>query len=391
MLFHKSFQPYQGHYLRTWNQARALVKAGYDVTVFAWDREARYERHETREGIRIVRYRLKAGDFQGPRNGFKVLRYNWAAFRYLLRADAEIFTCYSLDAILAALAARILRRKKAVLDVCEPDYYAFWNKKHEWLLNIIRWLEKTLARQYDHVFVHNLYQVRKFEEAGVRRVTQVGSYPNRSIMPASPRTGNNRAIVIGRFGTIYEDNGIEEFIAAFSKLIDRAAKDFGAPDYRFLLAGRVLESYRPVLNALIEPLGDRVALSGPFEPPDLPDLYARIDISSILYRRRSEWFRHITPTKLFESLACGVPVLASDMGEVRQIVEEGPCGVIVDEEDPDSICKGIEKLAAEPATRREMSENALRLAREKYTWEVCEPVLLETYRSLARIIREPSS
>ena len=383
MLFHKSFQAYQGHYLRTFNQARALVGAGHDVTVFAWDREARYEKEEVRDGIRIVRYHLAAADFQGPKNGFKVLCYNWAALRYLMRAEVDIITCYSLDAIIVALAAARLRRKKAVLDVCEPDYYAFWSKRHAWLLNVIRWLEKTLARRYDHVFVHNLYQVRKFEAAGVRRVTQAGSYPNRSMMPLSPRVRDSGAIVIGRFGTIYENNGIEEFMVAFRKLLDRSKGDPNAPEYKFLLAGRVLDAYRPVLEALIQPFGDRVILSGPFEPPDLPGLYEQIDISSILYRRQADWFRHITPTKLFESLACGVPVLASDMGEVRQIVEEGPCGVVVDEEDPESICAGIEKLASDPAMRRQMSENALRIAREKYTWEVYEPVLLETYRALA--------
>jgi len=382
MLFHKSFQPYQGHYLRTYNQARALVKAGNDVTIFAWDREGRYDKEETRDGIRIVRYPLKAGDFQGPKNGFKVLRYNWAALRFLMRAEVDIVTCYSLDAIIVALATARLRRKKAVLDVCEPDYYAFWSKRHAWLLNIIRRLEKTLARRYDHVFVHNLYQVQKFESAGVRRVTQVGSYPNRSMMTSSPRARDKGEVVIGRFGTIYEDNGIEEFVVAFRKLLENSARKPDSPAYKFLLAGRVLDAYRPVLESLIAPLGDRVILSGPFGPPDLPKLYEQIDISSILYRRRVEWFQHITPTKLFESLACGVPVLASDMGEVRQIVEEGGCGVVVDEEDPDSICAGIEKLALDTEIRRQMSENALKLAREKYTWEVYEPVLLETYRGL---------
>lgn len=377
LLFHKSFQPFQGHYLRTYNQAAALVRDGNLVTLLAWDRECRYDKEELRDGIRILRYWIRAGSFQGPRNALNVLRYNVAVFCHLLRSDFDVVVCYSLDAMLAALFAARLRRRKAVLDLCEPEYYAFWGKKHAWLLRIVQWLERTFAKRYNRVFVHNKYQVEKFTSRGIAHVTRIGSYPNRSLLPERIPERDGKTIVIGRFGTLYADNGIEEFIAGFRLFLEQQ-KD--GRDCRFLLAGKVLDTYRPALESALKPLGDRVILEGAFTPADVPGLYSRVDISNILYRR-TDWFRNITPTKLFESMANGVPVLASDMGDVREIVESSECGVVVNEEDPESICEGLRRLS-DDESRRCMAGAALCVAKERYTWEAYEDAFLDAIRSL---------
>jgi glycosyltransferase involved in cell wall biosynthesis len=382
MLFHASFQPYQGHYLRAYNQACALVRNGYQVTLLAWDRDCRSPEHEVRDGIVIRRFHIPAGVFQGPRNALNVLKYNVAAWRALMRMDVDIIHCFSPDAFIAALGAARLRRKKAVLDLCEPDYYAFWDRKHAALLALFRRLERILTRRYDHVFVHNLYQVRKFKGNRVRNLTQVGSYPNRSMLPETLHEPRGDAVVVGRLGTIYENNGIEELVEAWRLLAEHQRGNPNPIQYKLLLAGRVHEPYRPTLEALLRPLGDQVILHGAYEPADLRGLYAQLDISAIFYRL-TDWFRNITPTKLFESLGHGVPVLASDMGDVREIVESGGCGLVVDGEDPRSICRGIETLAADPARRRQMGVAALALARERYTWEACESQFLTAYAGLA--------
>jgi glycosyltransferase involved in cell wall biosynthesis len=95
------------------------------------------------------------------------------------------------------------------------------------------------------------------------------------------------------------------------------------------------------------------------------------------------WFRNITPTKLFDSMACGVPVVASDIGEVKEIVGEGQCGLVVDETNPSQICEAIETIALTPGLRERMARAAMRLAHDKYTWEVSEPVFMENYARLA--------
>ncbi len=382
MLFSMSFQPYQGRYLRVYNEAKTLADSGYDVTLLAWDREGDSPEEELRNGIQIKRFHIPAGVGVGPhRNAFNVWKFNRAAFRYLMKHPFDIVHCHNLDAIVMSLVAARLRRKKAVLDLCEPEYYAFWDSKFSWLLPAINELEIQLAKRFDHLFVHNLYQVRKFRSRGIFCLTQVGSYPNRSMIPNKIRKIGPGEVVIGRIGTIYENTGMEELIEAFGKLLKKQKKDGKRRSCRLFLAGRVYESFRPTFEALVSPLKESVEVYGPFQATDLSRLYEKIDVSVMIYRK-TRWFRNITPTKLFDSLANGVPVVANAIGDIPMILKEGRCGVIVDESDLDSICNGIEKLTNNSSLRFEMAENALGLARDKYTWEACEENFLSQYRSL---------
>lgn len=381
MLFSMSFQPYQGRYLRVYNQATSLVRAGYDVTLLAWDRECKFPQAEEIDGIHVRRFWIRAGIGQGPKNIVNVLKFNFAVLRHLLRADVDVIHNFNMDAIVFGLLAAKLRGKRAVLDLCEPEYYAFWDDKYRLLLRGINWLESFLAKRFNQVFVHNLFQVRKFSDAGVRRLTQVGSYPNRRMLAAPRESSALATVVIGRLGTIYEDNGLEELVAGFQRLVEKQAGD--GRTYKLLLAGRVYDSYRATFDALIQPLGDQVIVHGAFQVSDTAALYRQIDISTVL-ARRTRWFRNITPTKLFDSLANGVPVLASDIGDIRDILSEADCGEIVDESNPDSICEGIAKLLADPARFTRLGTNALDLARRKYTWEVYESRFLDAYAALVR-------
>lgn len=381
MLYSRSFVPYEGWYRRVYNQAKTLVDAGYDVTLLAWDRDCSSAREETLDSIRVRRFQIPASVNQGPKNGWNHLKYARAVQSYLRRHEFDVVHCFNVDTMPGGLLAAKRYRKKAVLDLCEPDYYrGFWHPRYDWLLRGVNWLEKTLAKRFDHLFVHNTYQIEKFRSYGLSRITQVGSYPNQSMLATRVYRPRSDTVVIGRVGTVFANNGFEELVAAFQQLLLRQAKVAGGPKCKLRFAGKVFDTYRPAFQALIQPLGENVEVSGAFDVAELPRLYRQIDISILLHGARS--FPNVTPTKLFESMACGVPVVANDIGDVAQIVTEGNCGVIVDEKDPVSICEGIEKLASDTELRRQMAANALKLAREKYTWEAVKHHFLSAYRGL---------
>jgi len=381
MLYSRSFLPYEGWYRRVHNQAKSLVEAGHRVTLLAWDRECRSPAEETLDGIRIKRFHIPAGVALGPKNGRNHLKYARAVYGYLRGADFDVVHCFNVDTMPTGLLAARRRGKKAVLDLCEPDYYrGFWNARYNWLLHGVNWVEKALARRFDHVFVHNTYQVGKFRDCGISRLTQVGSYPNRSMLATTLDRPNRDTVVIGRIGTAYANNGYEELVAAFGQMLQRQAGAADGPKYKLRIAGKVFDTYRPAFEKLVEPLGDRVEVTGAFDVAELPRLYREIDISILLYG--GEGFGNVTPTKLFESMACGVPVVANAFGNVAEILSGGDCGVVVDGVDPDSICRGIEKLACDADLRRRMAANAVRLAHDRYTWEAVCGDFLSAYEAL---------
>jgi len=382
-VFGMSFQPSQGRYLRVYNQLRALAASGYDVLLLCWDRECRQPEEEAGEGFRVRRIRLAAPVGRGPRrNGLNVLRFNLAVYRRLMTEPVDVIHCFNLDAILASFLAAKRRGLKAVLDLCEPEYYALWNARYRWLLGPINAIEHRLAKRFDQVFVHNRFQVRKFRRLGIDHLAQVGSYPNRWMVRDVPAGSSGSKFVIGRLGTIFEDNGIEEILEAYRLLLERERGRGGPPRFHLYLAGRVFDRYSKTFERLVAPFQGQVTVRGAFDALEVSTLYAGLDLSLVL-ARRTRWFRNITPTKLFDSMACGVPVVASEIGDVREILDEGEWGLTVDERDPRSICEAIETIALTPGLRDRMARNAVRLANDKYTWEVYEPAFKECYSRLA--------
>jgi len=384
MVFSMSFFPNQGRYLRVYNEARSLLKAFGHVNIIAWDRECTQPKLEIVDGILVERIRIKTGVEKGPiRNGWKVLLFNLIVFLKLVlrRREVDIIHAFNIDTMISTITAAKLMGKGAILDLCEPDYYAFWDKKYAPFLKVINWLEKVISRRFDAVFVHNNYQVKKFQKYGVRHLEQIGTYPSSRLIVERikiHRNSENKPVIIGRIGTIYANNGIEELVEAFKLLLNRFKHT------RLLLAGRVYNNYQETFDRLMHFLGDKVEVTGPFSPEQIPELYRRIDIS-VMLNRRTDWFKNITPTKFFDSIANGVPVITSDIGDLREITEKFKCGLVVDETDPESICSALEILVNDPALRQKMAENGLRAAKEKYNWDLMEKRLLNVYDTLSEL------
>ena len=383
MLFPMSFYPNQGHYLRAYNQAQTLIGAGYQVTLIAWDRASEFPKFEEVDGIRVERIWNKAGVERGPLNAFRFAVFWLMALVRMWRKRREIDAvhCFNLNTMFPGWFFARLQNIPVMLDLPEPNYYAFLDRKYTIFVRVVWWLEKVMASKFEYVFVHNLYQVRKFKQYGIKNLAQIGSFPPASMLVSSvqsrPRNQHpDGTVVIGRIGTIYANNGIEETIEAFQKLLKTH------PKARLMLAGRVFDDYKSTFEALVKPLGDKVEIIGSFATSQMPELYAKIDISIMVYQL-TDWFRNITPTKFFDSLVNGVPVIASDMGDLREIMEQCQCGILVeDPSDTDSICEAMRRLVDDAVVRLNLAENGLSAARQRFNWDLMAERLLTTYRKL---------
>jgi glycosyltransferase involved in cell wall biosynthesis len=88
------------------------------------------------------------------------------------------------------------------------------------------------------------------------------------------------------------------------------------------------------------------------------------------------------PVKMFEYMAAGIPVIASDFPLWREIVLGNQCGLCVDPMDPTAIAKAIDFLVIHPAEARQMGENGRRAVLERYNWSVEQAKLLTYYKNL---------
>ena len=85
------------------------------------------------------------------------------------------------------------------------------------------------------------------------------------------------------------------------------------------------------------------------------------------------------PTKLFEYLACGIPVVASDLPSIRAFYEEGDWGAIADPSDPAAHAREISRLLEDPAAAAVKGKRGRVLVEERYNWGLESRKLIAFY------------
>ena len=87
------------------------------------------------------------------------------------------------------------------------------------------------------------------------------------------------------------------------------------------------------------------------------------------------------PVKMFEYMAAGLAVVASDFPLWREIVTSAECGINVDPGDPSAIHRAIETLLKDDEQCRKFGENGQRAVIEKYNWEQEGNKLVQFYKT----------
>jgi glycosyltransferase involved in cell wall biosynthesis len=176
-------------------------------------------------------------------------------------------------------------------------------------------------------------------------------------------------------GGFLEWKGAEVLLAAAREL----------PGVQFLLAGgmdgdhRHLRERHPELVALAN-----VRLDG-FQPPArIPIYLAAADLGVVPNRSQPALSaRYTSPLKVFEAFATGLPLVASDLPALRELLEHGRDAWLVAPDDPLALAAGIRSLLGDPALRRSMAARLASRAAE-HTWDARAARILEWARASRR-------
>ena len=90
------------------------------------------------------------------------------------------------------------------------------------------------------------------------------------------------------------------------------------------------------------------------------------------------------PNKLFEYMAAGIPVVASDFALWRAIVDDTGCGLLADPCDPNAIATAVAYLLSHDREAEAMGRRGREAVARRYNWSAEEPKLLHLYADLAR-------
>jgi len=148
------------------------------------------------------------------------------------------------------------------------------------------------------------------------------------------------------------------------------------PDAELLIAGQ--GAYEKELKALADRLGvaNRVKFLGLLPQEELRWLYSAAD-ALVLASDREGW-----PNVLLEAMACGTPVIASNVGGIPEIVAGPAAGMLLQTSDHSSIARAVTDLRAQLPDR-----NATRAYAEQFAWDATTAGQLKIFRSIIKAVK----
>lgn len=164
-------------------------------------------------------------------------------------------------------------------------------------------------------------------------------------------------LTIGFVGTFKPWHGLDDLVAAAAA----AHASPSCPPVRLLLIGDGPGLARVSARAARAGLGGRVECTGSVDPDDVPALLRRVDVAVAPYPPGEHYF---SPLKVFEYLAAGVPVVASDVAGLAGLVRAGEEALLVPAGDGPALAAAVERLCADAALRGRLGV-AGRLAAER--------------------------
>ena len=126
------------------------------------------------------------------------------------------------------------------------------------------------------------------------------------------------------------------------------------PDAELVLTGALKEQFVPLLGAAAGSLLSKIRFLGFLPHDDLPAVVASPDVAVV-----PSFYENI-PARILESMSCGVPVVASSVGGIPEVVREGHNGLLVPPGRPDALAEALVRLLTDEAARRRMGDEARR-------------------------------
>jgi glycosyltransferase involved in cell wall biosynthesis len=173
-------------------------------------------------------------------------------------------------------------------------------------------------------------------------------------------------LTIGMVGRLSREKGGDVFLRAAAELVRQR------PATRFSIAGDGPD--RAILEQLIAQLGlgPRTSLLG--RTDDMPGFYSSIDVLASASRQEG------LPIALLEGMASGLPIVATSVGAVPQLVRDGETGLLVETENPVALASAMLRVVDDPLLRQSLGDHASRLIADEFSADRMAAEYVELYR-----------
>ena len=294
----------------------------------------------------------------------RIFSFSKKAYKKALELDCEVYHLHDPELLL--YAKKLKRKGKIVIFDSHEDVSAQIMDK-EWIPKILRHIVSKLFSVYQgHVLKRIDGIVAATETIGnllnkYNTTVVVNNYPKFEDIKYQTNPFSNRPRIIGYAGSLDNNRGLQVVIESL-KSINGTLK-FAS-------------------NEFIE--NDKIINCGKLNRDGVNNLYKESRLGIVLYKPLAN---HINaqPIKMFEYMAAGLPVVASNFPLWRRIIEENNCGICVNPLDSIEISNACNKLLDNPVWSEQLGKNGYNAIVSKYNWANEEKKLLDFYKKIVSL------
>jgi glycosyltransferase involved in cell wall biosynthesis len=368
---------------RTSEHCRIWAGEGHDVTVVTcapnhphgrlYDGYSNRRFEESKDGrVRVVRIwtylAANAGFARRTLNHLSFLVSAAAAMPRLARPDIVLTTSPQLFCGLVGIVAKWKWRVPWVFEVRDlwpESIVAVGAMKRGPVIRALEAVETYAYRKADHVvpvadgFVPHIATRRRSRDG----ITVLKNGVDLELFRRSDGAAIKRRLGISaRFLAVYV--GTHGMAHGLDSVLDAAALLKNEPDIGFLLVGDGADRARLIERS--DALGlANVHFAGQLPKSDMPAIWSGSDASLVLLKR-SDTFRKVLPSKMFEAMAMACPIVLGVEGEAKALLDDADAGLAVTPEDPVQLADAVRRLACDPALASRLGQGGLAYVRAHF-------------------------
>lgn len=338
---------------RITNLSNSLREDGFPVSVIGFDWFSLKENHIEKD-LKIFRiYKTKF-------SLLFYLQYNLILSKELLKAEAHVF--FAEDFYTLPLVTFFAKLKSAKVFYNSREIYAYIGGLHSrpHLQRVITSIERFFIKKVDLVmttgemdseFLEKFYSLPK--TTVVRNIPLYQKPTSKVDFRKQYGIASDKLILLYQ-GVIIPGRGIPLIIEALAKIPNAVLLLLGDGDQK--------ENYQN--HAKKFDVGDRVIFAGSFKQNELINYTAAADVGLSLIENISISYYHALPNKLFEYIMAELPVLSSNLPQMKNIVETYQVGEVIDLENQQEIIDVLNKWSVDRKLLESYKVNCLHASQE---------------------------
>lgn len=302
--------------------------------------------------------------------------YNIRLYLLLLFRKTEVILSNDLDTLLASYLASSLKQSKLVYDSHEyftgvpeiinrPFVKSTWESIEKWIfpkLKVIYTVNDSIANLYRNKYGKELKVIRNVSKKPEQKETKTR---------AELGLPQNQNIIILQGSGINVDRGAEEAVQAM-RYVDNAL-------FLIIGSGDVIVTLKEMVTEMN--ISDKVRFLGKLPYDEMMQFTRNADLGITLDKDTNINYRYSLPNKVFDYIQAGIPVLASNLVEVANVIKTYNVGDIVESHEPKAIAQIMTEMLGDEDKRAVWKKN-LKLAADELCWENESIKLKEIYSEL---------